>query len=90
MAVGLVHAEHERAGHVVAIHAPFELLVDPAHAVDVVPQVDVRVEDLAVGNESTQLRVVARDQLLGPVELTLHESSSYARPVRIRRRCPTS
>ena len=74
VAVGLVHAEHERAGHVVALHAPLELLVDPAHAVDVVPQVDVRVEDLAVGNEPTQLVVVARDQLLGPIELLLHES----------------
>ena len=65
----------KRARHAVAVHAPLELLVDPVHAVDVVPEVDVRVEDLGVaGNGSTQLVVVARDQLLGPLELTLHET----------------
>ena len=56
------------------IHAALQLLVDPAHAVDVVPEMDVRIEDLgAVGEQALQLLVVARDQLLGPLELTLHE-----------------
>ena len=86
MPVRLVHAEHERPGHAVALHAALELFVDPAHPVDVVPQMDVRVEDLgAVGEQASELLVVARDQLLGPLELLAPRTLSLGSPVRILR-----
>ena len=48
MPVGLVHAEHEAARDPEAVEDPLELLVDAAEPVDVVPEVDVGVEDLGV------------------------------------------
>ena len=48
----------------VALHDRLELLVLPAPAVDVVAEVDVRVEDLgAVRQQAAELLVVAREQL---------------------------
>ena len=45
MTVGLVHAEHEAARDPVAVVDPLEVVVAADHSVDVVPEVDVRVED---------------------------------------------
>ena len=44
--VGLVEAEHERPGDAVLVHAGEELVEAALHPVDVVPEVDVRVEDV--------------------------------------------
>ena len=91
MAVRLVHAEHEAArdaGHVVE---PLELLVDADLAVDVVAEMDVRVEDLGVrGQHVEKLVLVPRQQRLRPLELLLHETSVYAEDGRMPPRCPTS
>ena len=73
--VGLVQAEHEAARDPVRPVDPLEVLVDPGHAVDVVPEVDVRVEDLdALGQLPCQLVVVAGDQRLRLLEHLLHDS----------------
>ena len=59
---------------------PLELLVDADLAVDVVAEVDVRVEDLGVrGQHVAKLVVVPRHQRLRPLELLLHESVSLCR-----------
>src|SRR5206468_1682939 len=61
--VRLVHAEHEAAPDPVAVVDPLELVVDPVEAVDVVPEVDVGVEDLrALGHVALELLVVGGDQ----------------------------
>ena len=53
---------------------PLEVLVDPGHAVDVVAEVDVRVEDLgALRQLARQLLVVAGDQRLRLLEHFLHD-----------------
>jgi hypothetical protein len=71
--VDFVHAEHEAARDAVALVDPLEVLEDPGHAVDVVAEVDVRVEDLrVVGQLARQLLVVAGDQGLGPFEHVFH------------------
>src|SRR5215210_8185158 len=46
MPVGLVHAEHEAARDREAVTDAIQLLVDALHAVDVVAEMDVRIEDL--------------------------------------------
>ena len=72
--VDLVHAEHEAARDPVVLVGPLEVLVDPGHAVDVVTEVDVRVEDLgALGQLAHQLFVVAGDQRLRLLEHVLHD-----------------
>ena len=48
MPVGLVEAEHERAGDPVRALDPQQLVEVAAHAVDVRAEVDVGVEDLGV------------------------------------------
>ena len=68
MAVGLVEAEHERARDAVALHQRLELVVVADHPVDVVAEVEVRVEDLcALGDQAAQIAVVALEQLACPV-----------------------
>ena len=60
MAVGLVEAEHEGPRDPVRRHHLVELLVVADHAVDVVTEVQVGVEDVgAVGDEQAHLGVVA-------------------------------
>ena len=74
VAVDLVHAEHEAARDPVGLVDPLEVLVDPGHAVDVVAEVDVRVEDLgALRQLARQLVVVAGDQRLRFLEHLLHD-----------------
>jgi hypothetical protein len=71
--VGLVEAEHEAARDAVAVVDALELVVDAAEAVDVVPEVDVRVEDLRVaGDLALELLVVPGDQRPGPFEHVFH------------------
>jgi hypothetical protein len=73
MPVDLVHAEHEAARDAVAVVDPLEVLVDPGHAVDVVAEVDVNIEDLRVLRQlASQLLVVAGYQRLGPFENVFH------------------
>ena len=48
VAVGLVEAEHESAADAVVVHHPEQFVRPPAHAVDVVAEVYVGVEDLDV------------------------------------------
>jgi hypothetical protein len=73
--VDLVHAEHEAARNSVAIEDPLEVLVDPGHPVDVVAEVDVRVEDLHVLRQlAPQLLVVAGDQRLRLLEHLFHHA----------------
>ena len=58
VAVGLVHAEDVRPGHAVGVHDPEQLVEAALHAVDVVAEVRVHVEDLcALGKLLAQLRV---------------------------------
>ena len=62
MAVGLVHAEHEAARDAVGVADPLEVLVDPDHAVDVVAEMDVDIEDVGTCRElSPQLLVPERE-----------------------------
>ena len=64
MPVGLVEAEHERARDAVLGHQRLELVVVADHAVDVVAEVEVGVEDVRPGGQQlAQLGVVALDQL---------------------------
>src|SRR5262249_32152457 len=95
MAVGLVHAEHERARDPVAVHEALELLVAAGHAVEVVAEMEVRVEDLgAFGQLAAELLVPAFDELLRALERVLHRSSVYgdrfSARLAWRPRCPTS
>ena len=86
VAVRLVHAEHEAVRDPVRVVDALELLVDADLAVDVVAEVDVRVEDLGVrGQQVAKLVLVPRQQRLRPLELLLHEFSVYARDGRIPR-----
>ena len=64
VAVGLVEAEHERARDSVRGHHPLARVVVADHAVYVVSQVQVRVEDVgARRDQALQLLVVRRAQL---------------------------
>ena len=58
MAVGLVEAEHERARDAVRGHGRLELVVVADHPVDVVPEVEVRVEDVRAGRQEVPHLVV--------------------------------
>ncbi len=67
MAVGLVETEHESAGDAVALLDPDELVEVADHAVDVVAEVHVRVEDLgALGQLRAHVRLEALEQRLRP------------------------
>ena len=69
LAVVLVHAEHERALKVVAVEHPDELVVQAVHAVDVVPEVRVGVEEVRLlGELRLQLRDVSVDDFLGALD----------------------
>ena len=74
MAVGLVQAEGERARDRVALQEG-EQLVDRGHEpVDVLPHVDVGVEELgALGNEQAHRFLVRRHECECPLEDALHE-----------------
>ena len=73
VAVGLVEAEHERARDAVAAHHLGELVVVADHAVDVVPQMEVRVEDLGAGRQlAHELLVVGRAELERACERIRH------------------
>ena len=64
MPVGLVETEHEGPRDPVRRHQPVELVVVADHAVDVVAEVQVRVEDVrAFGEQGAKLRVVPLDEL---------------------------
>ena len=77
VAVGLIQAEHVRAGHAVALHPGHQLVEAARHPVDVVAEVDVRVVDVgAVGKLAAKLALVEREQLLGPLECVLHGAES--------------
>src|SRR5512132_1243054 len=81
MTIRLVHAEHEAVRNPACVVDPFQLLVDADLPIDVVAEVDVRVEDLRVGgNQVAKLVLIPRQQLLRPLELPLHETSVYAEP----------
>ena len=63
--VGLVEAEHEGAREAVLGHERLELVVVADHAVDVVPEVEVRVEEVGLRRQQLpQFDVVALDQRL--------------------------
>ena len=65
LTVGLVHAEHECPCDPVGAHDPLEFLVLAREAVDVMPQMDMGVEDLGVhGQEAPKLVVVVRKKLI--------------------------
>jgi hypothetical protein len=71
--VGLVHAEHEAAGDPGRVVDPLQLLVHADLAVDVVPEMDVSIEDLGAFRQLVpELLLVARNQLLGALKLLLH------------------
>jgi hypothetical protein len=76
VAVGLVHAEHERPRDSVARHDAFELVVVAGHSVDVVAEVQVRVEDLRIRRQlAAQLGIPFLDQLPRPRD-RIHSSQS--------------
>ena len=63
--VGLVEAEHERPGDPVAAHQLLEPVVVADHPVDVVPEVQMGVEDVRpVGKQAAQLVVPGSRQAL--------------------------
>ena len=73
MPVGLVHAEHEGARDAVALHDPLEVVVVPDHSVDVVAEVEVRVEDVRIfGELPPHLLVPLGDQLLSALKRFVH------------------
>ena len=83
MPVGLVQAEHEAAGDPVLLHAADQVVVDADHAVDVGPEMRVRVEDVgALGKLTAELVVPLRHQLLGTLRRVVHGLSlcTAARP----------
>ena len=89
VAVGLVQAEHERALDPVPVLQLDQVVVAPGHPVDVVAEVDVRVEDpRAFGQDATELVVIPGDQPLGTLESVLHGRSLPAgcRSETVRRR----
>ena len=73
VAVGLVEAEHEAARDPVLVHAADQVVVDAGHAVDVVPEVGVSVEDLsAVRQLAAELLVPLRHQFLRTLQRVVH------------------
>ena len=77
MPVGLVEAEHERAGDPVRTLDPEQLVEVAAHAVDVGAEMDVRVEDLGVLRQLCPHVVLeALDEALRAPKDVLHEPES--------------
>jgi hypothetical protein len=73
MPVGLVEAEHEAAGDAEPVHQLLELLVASDHPVDVVAEMDVRVEDVRVRRQlGPELVLPVGEQLLCTIERGLH------------------
>src|SRR5438445_4488930 len=67
--VRLVEAEHEGAADGVLVHHPEQLVVVPGDSVDVVAEMDVRVEDLRVRRQlAAQLVAPGVEQLVRAVE----------------------
>ena len=74
MPVGLVQAEGERARDGVALEEGKQLVERGHEPVDVVPHVDVRVEELgALGDEPAHRFLVRRDECECSLEDALHE-----------------
>jgi hypothetical protein len=76
MAVRLVHAEHEGAAHPVPIHDAQQLFVVADHPVDVVAEMDVRIEGRTaaeVREPALQLVVPLGDQDLSTLEDVFHD-----------------
>src|SRR6476469_2649861 len=82
MPVRLVEAEHVAAGESVLLHAADQVVVDADHAVDVRPEMRVRVEDVgALGKLLTKLGVPLRHQFLGTLQRVVHVlESMYGGP----------
>ena len=75
--VGLVEAEHERAGDPVRPLDPEQLVEVPAHPVDVGAEMDVRVEELGVLRQLGAHDVLeALDEALRAPKDVLHEPES--------------
>ena len=73
--VRLIEAEHEAARDSVAVIDGHQVVVGAAEAVDVLSEMDVRVEDLPVfGQHGDELLRVLVDQCLGPRERLVHEA----------------
>ena len=76
VAVGLVEAEHERARDPEPLLDPLELAVIAAKAVDVVPEMDVGVEDVGpLGELSSELGRPGFHQLVCALQRFLHPGS---------------
>jgi len=76
--VGLVEAEHEAARHPVPVHQLDQVVIPPDHAVDVLAEVNVGVEDLRIfGQLAPQLLVPPGEHLPCAVE-RLHAGSLVA------------
>ena len=79
MPVGLVEAEHERARDAVRLLDPQQLVEIAAHAVDVEPEMDVRVEELGVRRQLRARELVeALDESQRAAKHVLHERESTA------------
>ena len=76
MAVGLVHAERERLGDAVRVHDRQQLVRAAAHAVDVVADVSVHVEDLALRQVGAKLFVPGRRELERAIDRCAHDPES--------------
>ena len=77
MPVGLVEAEHERAGDPVRLLDPQQLVEVAAHAVDVEAEMDVRVEELGVRRQLRAHELVeALDEALRAAKDVFHERES--------------
>ena len=75
MPVGLVQAEGERPRDRVALQEGEQLVERGHEPVDVVPHVDVRVEELgALGDELAHRFLVRRHECECPLEDALHEA----------------
>ena len=76
MTVRLVHAECERLGDPVHIHDRQQLIRSAAHAVDVVADVRVNIEDLALRQVGTKLSVPDRGELERTIDRGTHDPES--------------
>src|SRR5947208_414329 len=78
MAVLLVHAEHEAARDPITVVDPLEVVVKADEPVDVMPEVNVRVEDLGAFRQlPRELLVVAGYERLRFLEHVVHDGSVY-------------
>ena len=77
--VGLVHAEHVRPGDAVGVHDPEQLVEAALHAVDVVAEMRVDVEDVgAVRQLGAELVVPERAHLERTIDCSVHRSTLAA------------